>query len=347
MTAGERPEAIAKAYSKAISKSGKAAEWQHSLQLFQSCRATMASLSRTPDAVCFNSTISACGAGYKWQVSGLLLVDMERREVTPDIVSFSSVLTACERAMRWQSALALCEAVLCRSHAGRLQADLLFLTSAISACEKGQQWQWALSLLSRGLLSQIEMDAVCFDTVMSACERSLQWEWILSLFWQMRAVAVVADAMSYVASITAFSAAKKWQHCLHQLTRMDRSGLGVNVFALDAVLRSTGSEPESFRRSTLLVQGRLGKKRLQEPGFVGVAEFVLLASILCSLRPRMTDDWTIRMIERQAMEPASSLAAKTGQSGGRSTNGLSDFGHLACCDLLEQWWLTKKLQASS
>ena len=330
--AGATPFLGMKTCSAGISACGKATKWQTSLLLLHGCRAAVASKRKVPDTICFNSAIAACGEGSKWSLAFGILACMKLDRVTPDVVSLSATLTSCDRAAQWQKALTICDAVLEGSgHAWRVQPDLLLLTSAISACEKGQQWQWALTLLSRTILLGVDMDAVCFDTAMSACERSLQWESILCLFRQMSSFDVTPDAMSYVATVTAFSAAKKWQHCFQQLMGLGRRNFSANCFAVDAALRSMSSEPTPFRHVTSLL-GRLSRKGLLE---LGLAEFILLASIMRSLASGEGLDWAM---ERQAVERVNTFVKILRPRELRlpaNMQGLSDLGQLACCDFLE------------
>ena len=336
-----------KACSGVMAACGKATEWRKSLVLLNTCLSTLSSLRSVPDVILFNSAIAAMGEGHMWSFACEILAGMETFAATPDVVSFSSVLTACDRAARWKSALGLLEAVLARSAAVHgMHPDLLLLSSAISACEKGRQWRQALALLSRSFGLQIFPDAVCFDTVISACEQSLQWDRILSLFGQMSEIGAT-DAMSFVASTTVFGAARKWQHCLEQLSAMRRVRLRTSGYALCAALRSTTSAPYAHVQAMLLLRVSLVGKRSQAAGFLGLAEFVLLAGIFRSLLPRTAHDW---ILERKAIGPANMLVSKAGRTGhGLRTrmHGLGDVGQLACSDLLEQWSLQAKEEKRS
>eukprot|EP00435_Cladocopium_sp_Y103_P043511 s1232_g12.t1 len=202
---------------------------------------------RTPDLVCFNAAMAACGQGLQWLKAGAVLTAMVERNITPDAVSISTLLTTFGNAMLWQLALWHFSSFPFppASPFSRMFHDVVTLSSAISACEKGRQWQAALSLLTRAMTGEICAaaislpstpsepssslkppslfpDDVSFNAAIVACEGCSQWEFAVHLLTELSFWSTPAPTC-YATTMKAMSAASKWHHALALLKRLTPS----------------------------------------------------------------------------------------------------------------------------
>lgn len=57
------------------------------------------------DIISYNSTISACEKGGRWEVACMLLNQMASVQMLADVISFNSAFLACYQCGQWQSAM--------------------------------------------------------------------------------------------------------------------------------------------------------------------------------------------------------------------------------------------------
>ncbi|CAE8699896.1 unnamed protein product, partial [Polarella glacialis] len=65
-----------------------------------------------PEAISYNAAISACEKGGQWQLSLLLLTELQVAKLAPTEVSYSAALSSCGQAGAWEPALVILETLL-------------------------------------------------------------------------------------------------------------------------------------------------------------------------------------------------------------------------------------------
>ncbi|CAE8595721.1 unnamed protein product [Polarella glacialis] len=182
-----------------------------------------------PDAISYNSAISACAKKGCWEFSVALLGIMP----DPDRISYNSAISACEKGFQWQLALRLLHGMPAKS----LSQDAISFNSAISACEKGGQWQVALSLLKREIRQRrVSPDVVSYNAVLSACEKGGAWQEALGLLSLMAEALVTPDVVSWSAAISSCAAGSQWQLALGLLSEMTVRRVMPNEFSYSSAI---------------------------------------------------------------------------------------------------------------
>ncbi|CAK9012463.1 unnamed protein product [Durusdinium trenchii] len=237
-------------YGTLISMFGKLSQWQRALLLLCECD-TLADL--TPDQVCFNAAIDACGRGLQWLRASKLLLAMLERSVLPDIVGMSTLMAALSRASCWQQALS----AFSKAHASHMRLDILGMTSAISAYEKGRHWKAALELLVQASRKQAIPDTVGFGAAIVACEGCSQWEQALNLLMHIVPPSRARNASMascYATAMKAVATAKRWQHALALLTGAQSYGDDfIDSFAWASLFSALLVNPNRLYTETMLL----------------------------------------------------------------------------------------------
>ncbi|CAJ1404516.1 unnamed protein product [Effrenium voratum] len=168
-----------------------------------------------PNTIMYNSAISACEKGHKWQWALYFLAQM--KEAT--VVSFSAALSACARSARWEQALSLLHVM----PSARVVANSVSFNAAITAAEKAQRWDLALQLLAQMARLEAAPSVVSFNAALSACGRS-QWRMALHLLAAMPAESVEPDNATFSSAIAGCAMGRRWQQALELLRQMPRRG---------------------------------------------------------------------------------------------------------------------------
>jgi len=96
----------------------------------------------TVDNISNSAAVSACEKCAEWQLSLVLLQNMEKEKVGTNTTSYNAAISACEKGKRWELALELLE-----ESKTWATVDTISCTAAMSACEKFAQWHHMLVLL--------------------------------------------------------------------------------------------------------------------------------------------------------------------------------------------------------
>ena len=100
-----------------------------------------------PNVVTFNTVLSACEKGRRWE-QALRWLDQLREEIlTPNVVTSSAAISACETRLQWVRAVTLLDDLLQKG----LEPGVITCSALVSACGKGEAWELRF-LAQRGTL---------------------------------------------------------------------------------------------------------------------------------------------------------------------------------------------------
>ena len=100
-----------------------------------------------PNAITFNSAISALSAGRRPQRALALLRAMCASGVEPTIIRYNAAMSGFGGAARAGEARGLLREMIARG----LRPSVVSYATVISACEKGREWGWALEVRGQKL----------------------------------------------------------------------------------------------------------------------------------------------------------------------------------------------------
>jgi len=118
-----------------------------------------------PDAIRYNTGISACQKHGHWRYVLALLSEMCEAKVEPDVISYGAGIIACEKGRQWQQGVSLIREMW----KAKLGTQVISYNAgidvvpeqyaAIRACEVWGQWAKALDLLDSMLGARVEPTA--------------------------------------------------------------------------------------------------------------------------------------------------------------------------------------------
>ncbi|CAK0834036.1 unnamed protein product [Prorocentrum cordatum] len=90
---------------------------------------------------------------------------MNDTKIEPDAVSYNSGMSACDRAGQWQKALWMLFSEFIEAS---LEPTTISYSAGVSACSKGWQWQHALALLGSMEGVKLSPDAISSPTILES-----------------------------------------------------------------------------------------------------------------------------------------------------------------------------------
>ncbi|CAJ1439987.1 unnamed protein product [Effrenium voratum] len=269
LTAGEAPLwATVIACNEAIGACQRLSQWQGALQVLRRLRVQRF----RPNAVTFNTSLSACGRALFWgQALHLFQAATSWNAITfgaainacsgswpraqcllrqagqSNIITCSSCVSACEKASDWPEALLLLAGLGLR----RLQGDVVVCNAAISACQKVGAWPRALDIFSKLQLAS----TVSFNAAISACEGVGEWQQALALLRLAQ-----PDTITYNSTICTFREREKWQLALALLKELGQQADAASCTAVLSVFDKAGQ----WRRVLQLLEDMAGGVRFNQ-----------------------------------------------------------------------------------
>eukprot|EP00434_Breviolum_minutum_P030110 symbB.v1.2.026630.t1/scaffold2678.1/size73170/5 len=193
----------------------------------------------------YNSVLSACDKGHRWQEALETLKDVQQLNLG-NIVSYSTAMSACAKGAQWHWAIFLLKSL----ENANLQPNQVTYAAAISACEKGEgplrdvsfrdvrgRWAEALGILERMPPEHRDLAAI------SACEKASQWQVALEMFVKLPE----QDMVAHNAVASACAKAQQWLEATSLLQRAIENQLQPNVISYGTVI-------SSFEESSLYSQ---------------------------------------------------------------------------------------------
>ncbi|CAM9465088.1 unnamed protein product, partial [Choristocarpus tenellus] len=202
--------------------------WSQALELLSNMqdKGTEGAPLPIPDVITYNTAISACGRGRKYQLALNLLRQMEEEGISPDRFSFSAAISACKSSAQWQTALTLLDTMQ-RKGLGR---ELHSLNAAVAACAVACQWEPALSILQEMEKKGPRPDVFTFSSAIDACGRGGQPDKAVALLRVMSRSRIAPNIVCYNATIGALARYGRWQEARALLREIQtRPNVGVDV----------------------------------------------------------------------------------------------------------------------
>ena len=191
----------------------------------------------TPDAISFNTVISALAQAGQVSKAETLLTTMLDARYEPDIRSYTGVIMACARASRPVQAAHWLERML--------QSDVPPDTTAFNAvllayatacdCEGAFLCMSSYEARARDECPNAKPDVVSFNTLISACAKEAKPERAEMAFSQMRKRGLVPNEITYSTLITARARGGQPAKAQAWLDAMIESGVAPDVVSYNAV----------------------------------------------------------------------------------------------------------------
>ncbi|CAK8989717.1 unnamed protein product, partial [Durusdinium trenchii] len=216
----------------------KKAQWQRALNLIHHMQRDQT----TPDMVSFNSTLSACEKGNRWEYglhffsqlqtagnkSGLSSTSSDWADLSMDHFTFSILMKLCSHGKLWREALEILKA-------SDVHIDLVGWNALMAVCEKSFAWPSCLHLLATTSSFALQADLVSLNTTLSACARTRGWQLSLHLLSESLLTNLQPDIISYNSVITACSG-HHWPLALHLLFFSRQARLVPSIISFNAAI---------------------------------------------------------------------------------------------------------------
>ncbi|KAL4859511.1 Pentatricopeptide repeat-containing protein [Chlorella vulgaris] len=230
-----------------------------------------------PDAVTFNTCLSAAGLGRHWPRVLALLDDMRAVGVAWDAYTCSALLSACQAAGRWEQAL---EWFRQAQAMPGLQLNVVHYTTLMSCLQKAGQWEQSMRVYRHMEAASILPDVVAHNAAITACAQGGDWQAAWAVFLSMKQAGLRPSAVSYNALISA----------------CERCGQADRALEVFDVMRRRGQHPNAVTYNTLISAcakaGRYAKAQELHAAMVdaGLADDVFTLTALITACERI-DHW--------------------------------------------------------
>ena len=204
------------AYTKSIGACQQS--WQHAVLLLHSAVACL-----QHNIVTFTSSIQACKACSKWEVSVELFAQISQQSLKADTIALSAATSALlkvhsksKRAAnlesgQWQAVVRS----ITRLEAVGLRADAQSCSLGISACAEAARWRGAFVLLQI-LREALQADSVACNAAICSCQNAANWKQALSVLRDMAMFGPRPASVSLCSAVSAFMTAsvRQWERAL-------------------------------------------------------------------------------------------------------------------------------------
>ncbi|CAE7647566.1 unnamed protein product [Symbiodinium sp. CCMP2456] len=167
----------------------RGAQWQAALAIYADTHRYF-----KPDIIMVNTILAALAQTWRWEESLSMLYSTRK----PDSISYNTAMSACFRGSRWQSVFELYARMLER----KLNALDGTFNTLCRVFENNSSWQSCLQILEDASLAGTPLSQLTLSVVVSACQKSTKWHQVLQVLGMMEASGTVLDDVFQAAGMT-------------------------------------------------------------------------------------------------------------------------------------------------
>ncbi|CAJ1455237.1 unnamed protein product [Effrenium voratum] len=210
-------------FNSAITAAEGGQQWTVAVVLLEDALTTT-----SPSAVTYNSVTSAVGAGQQWQLAPELF-HQHRAALGNDPLGLATLLKSCQESMGWSKAADL----LLEAQQHRMTTTTSSKNAAAMACK--QRWLPALAALAT---AGARCDEITFAAAAGACQEMSQWQHVLALHEAAQCEGTAPGLLLENAVHSAWRQARNWRGSLQLLREMQEDRILPDVVSFEATVQT-------------------------------------------------------------------------------------------------------------